>query len=208
MNIKTLFRLLLSSGFILWVLSWIGDLNGKLPESTYGMFSSIILTGCGIYFWLKSYKEKRGYYPKFFKIYREQTDSMKKNPLNGIFFMVRHLLKFYTFILAFSMILVSIGYLTMGQSEPVKVTQNYCENNQEIAKITGHINHYGILRNVRSQWDSETGNSEISMTFVSEKGVFDINSKLEKENSEWKVKELELTNKDTGANTRYKQFGH
>nr|WP_315147985.1 hypothetical protein [uncultured Flavobacterium sp.] len=208
MNIKTLFRLLLSSGFILWVLSWIGDLNGKLPESTYGMFFSIILTGIGIYFWLKSYKEKRGYYPKFFKIYQEQIDSMKKNPLNGIFFMVRHLLKFYTFILVFSMILVSIGYLTMGQSEPVKVTQNYCENNQEIAKITGHINHYGILRNVRSQYDSETGTSEISMSFVSEKGIFYINSKLEKENSEWKVKELELTNKDTGANTRYKQFGH
>ena len=87
LNIKTIFRLLLSFEFILWVLSWIGDLNGKLPESTYGMFFSSILIGCGIYFWLKSYKEQVESYPKFYKIYREQTDSMKKNPFNGMFFM-------------------------------------------------------------------------------------------------------------------------
>jgi hypothetical protein len=180
---------------------------GKLPESTYGMFFSTFLTGSGIYFWLKSYKEKRGYYPKFYKIYRDQIDSMKKNLFNGIFFLIRHLLKFYTLILVFSMILVSIGYLTIGQSEPVKVTQNFCEKNQEIAKITGHINHYNILRSVHSQWNSKTGNSEISMIFVSEKGIFDVYSKLVKKNSEWKVKELELTNKNNGTICYYNGFG-
>ncbi len=202
MNIKTLFRLLLSTGFILWVLSWIGDSNGILPLSTYGMFLSVFLTGTGIYFWLKSYKEKRGFYPKLFKIYRNLLNKMKKNPFNGFIIMVRHLLKFYTLTLVFTMILVFIGYITIGQSEPVKTVQNYCENNSEINKITGKINHYGILRNVNSQWGAETGNSKISMTIVSEKGVFYITSKLEKENGEWKVKELELKNKNTGANKK------
>ena len=203
MNTKTLFRLFLSTGLILWVLSWISDLNGILPASTYGMLLSAILTGFGIYFWLKTYKAKRGSYPKFHKIYRELISSMKKNPFNGIFFLVRHLLKFYTIILVLTMVLVFIAYLTIGQSEPVKVTQNYCENNTDIAEITGQIKHYGILRNVSSQWNSETGNSELSMTFVSENGVFNLSSKLEKENGEWNVINLELKNKNTGANTVY-----
>ncbi len=203
LNTKTLFRLLLSTGFILWVLSWIGDSNGILPLSTYGMISSVILTGIGIYFWLKSYKEKRGFYPKFFKIYRGLLNKMKQNPFNGIVIMVRHLLKFYTLILVFSMILVFVGFITIGQSEPVKTVQNYCENNAEINKITGKINHYGILRNVHSQWGAETGNSDISMIFVSEKGVFHISSTLEKENGEWKVTELKLRNINTGANNVY-----
>uniref|UniRef100_UPI00404A6DAC hypothetical protein n=1 Tax=Flavobacterium sp. TaxID=239 RepID=UPI00404A6DAC len=203
MNKKTLFRILLSTGAILWVLSWIDDLNGKLPESTYGMILSVILTGIGIYVWLKFYKETRGHYPKFYKKYQEMIKSMKKNPFNGIFFLVKNLLKFYTFVLIFSMILVLIGYLTIGQSEPVKVTQKYCESNSEINRITGKINHYGILRNVSSQWNSETGSSELSLVFVSENGTFNVSSKLEKENGEWKVKKLDLKDKNTGANTVY-----
>jgi|TARA_B110001469_G_scaffold127822_1_gene150877 hypothetical protein len=204
-NTKTLFRLLLSTGFILWVLSWIADSNGTLPASTYGMIISVILTGFGIYFWLKSYKEKRGFYPKFLKTYRDLLNKMKKNPFNGFFIMVRHLLKFYTLILVFSMILVFIGFITIGQSQPVKTVQNYCENNPEINNITGKINHYGILRNVSSQWNSETGSSELSLVFVSENGVFNVSSELEKENGEWKVKELELKDKNTGANKVYKK---
>jgi hypothetical protein len=203
LNTKTLFRLFLTSGFILWVLSWIGDSKGILPISTYGMIFSAVLTGFGIYFWLKSYKEKRGHYPKFLKIYGNLYKKMRKNPFNGIFFMVRHLLKFYTLILIFSMILVFIGFITIGQSEPVKTVQNYCENNSEINKITGKINHYGILRNVNSKWSSETGTSELSLVFVSDNGVFNVSSKLEKENGEWKVKKLELKDKNTGANTVY-----
>ena len=203
MNTKTLFRLFLSTGFILWILSWIGDSNGILPLSTYGMIFSVVLTGLGIYFWLKSYKEQRGFYPKFFKIYKDLLNKMKKNPFNGFFIMVKHLLKFYTLILVFSMILVFIGFITIGQSEPVKTVQNYCENNSEINKITGKINHYGILRNVSSQWNSETGSSELSLVFVSENGTFNVSSKLEKENVEWKVKKLELKDKNTGANTVY-----
>ncbi|WP_445711022.1 hypothetical protein [Flavobacterium sp.] len=201
MNTKTIFRLFLSTGFILWILSWIGDINGILPASTYGMIISVILTGFGIYFWLKSYKEKRGFYPKFFKIYEDLLNKIKKNPFNGFFIMVRHLFKFYTLILIFSMILVFIGFITIGQSEPVKTTQNYCENDSEINKITGKINHYGILRNVNSQLGSETGSSELSLVFVSENGVFNVSSNLEKENGEWKVKKLELKDKNTGANT-------
>ncbi|MEM5564638.1 hypothetical protein WNY78_05965 [Psychroserpens sp. AS72] len=200
MNLKTLFRILLSIGAILWVISWIGDLNGKLPESTYGMILSAILTGFGIYFWLKSYKKTRGHYPKFHKKYQEMIKSMKKNPFNGIFFLVKNLFKFYTFVLVFSMILVLIGYLTIGQSEPVKVTQKYCENNIDVQKITGEIKHYGILRNVSSRWNSETGNSDLSLVFVAENGVFNISTKLEKENGEWEVKKYELKNKNTGAN--------
>lgn len=119
--------------------------------------------------------------------------------------MVRHLFKFYTLILVFSMILVFIGFITIGQSEPVKTVQNYCENNSEINRITGKINHYGILRNVSSQWNSETGSSDLSLVFVSENGIFNVSSKLEKENGEWKVKELELKDKNTGANTVYKK---
>ena len=195
MNTKTIFRLFLITGFILWILSWIGDTNGILPASTYGMIISVISTGFGIYFWLKSYKEKRGFYPKFLKIYRDLLKKMKKNPFSGFFIMVRHLLKFYTLILIFSMILVFIGFVTIGQSEPVKTVQNYCENNTEINKITGKINHYGILRNVSSQWNSETGTSELSLIFVSDKGVFNVSSKLEKENGEWNVKKLELKDK-------------
>ena len=122
--------------------------------------------------------------------------------------MVRHLLKFYTLILIFSMILVFIGFITIGQSEPVKTVQNYCENNAEINKITGEINHYGILRNVNSKWSAETGSSELSLVFVSEKGVFNVSSKLEKENGEWKVIKLELKNKNTGANNVYKSLGN
>jgi len=205
LNTKTLFRLLLSTGFILWVLSWIGDSNGILPASTYGMIFSVILTEFGIYFWLKSYRDKRGFYPKFFKIYRVLLNKMKKNPFNGFFFMVRHLLKFYTLILVFSMIIVFIGFITIGQSEPVKTVQNYCENNSEIKNITGKINYYGILRNVSSQWNSETGSSELSLVFVSENGIFNVFSKLEKENGEWKVKKLELKDKNTGANIVYKK---
>ncbi|QTE21805.1 hypothetical protein [Polaribacter cellanae] len=203
MNTKTLFRIFLTTGFILWVLSWIGDSKGILPASTFGMILSVISTGMGIYFWLKSYKEKRGFYPNFFKIYRHLINEMKKNPFNGFFIMVRHLLKFYTLILVFSMVLVFIGFITIGQSEPVKTVQNYCENNAEINDITGKINHYGILRNVSSQWNSETGSSELSLVFVSENGVFNVYSKLEKENGEWKVNELELKDKNTGANTVY-----
>ncbi|GAL02059.1 hypothetical protein JCM19314_1590 [Nonlabens ulvanivorans] len=45
--------------------------------------------------------------------------------------------------------------------------------------------------------------SELSLVFASEKGVFNVSSKLEKENGEWKVKKLELNNKNTGANTVY-----
>ena len=167
------------------------------------MIFSVVLTGLGIYFWLKSYKEQRGFYPKFFKIYKDLLNKMKKNPFNGFFIMVKHLLKFYTLILVFSMILVFIGFITIGQSEPVKTVQNYCENNSEINKITGKINHYGILRNVSSQWNSETGSSELSLVFVSENGTFNVSSKLEKENVEWKVKKLELKDKNTGANTVY-----
>ncbi len=196
----------MSTGAILWILSWIGDTNGKLPESTYGMILSVILTGIGIYFWLKFYKEIRGHYPKFYKKYQELIRSMKKNPFNGIFFMVKHLLKFYTFILVFSMILVFIGYLTIGQSEPIKVTQNYCENNIDINKITGKIKHYGILRNISSKWSSESGSSELSLIFVSENGIFNVFSKLEKKNGVWKVKKLEIRNKNTGANTVYKKL--
>jgi len=70
---------------------------------------------------------------------------MRKNPLNGIFFMVRHLLKFYTLMLVFSMILVFVGFSTIGQSKPVKTVQNYCENNSEINNITGEINHYEMF---------------------------------------------------------------
>jgi len=145
LNKKTIFRIFLSTGFIIWVLSWIGDSNGVLPLSTYGMVFLVILTGFGIYFWLKSYKEKRGFYPKFFKIYRDLHKKMRKNPLNGIFFMVRHLLKFYTLMLVFSMILVFVGFSTIGQSKPVKTVQNYCENNSEINNITGEINHYEMF---------------------------------------------------------------
>ncbi len=101
------------------------------------------------------------------------------------------------------MVLVFIGFITIGQSEPVKTVQNYCENNSEINKITGKINHYGILRNVSSQWNSETGSSELSLIFVSENGTFNVSSKLEKENGEWKVKKLELKDKNTGANNVY-----
>ena len=32
---------------------------------------------------------------------------------------------------------------------------------KKLNKITGKINHYGILRNVSSKWSSETGNSEL-----------------------------------------------
>jgi len=201
LNIKSLFRLLLSTGFIFWILSWVGDFNGILPLSTYGMILSVFLTGIGIYFWLKSYKEKRGYYPKFFKIYKDLCNKMKNNPFNGFFIMTRHLLKFYTMTLVFSMILVFVGFITIGQSEPVKKVQNYCENNSEVNRITGKINHYGVLRSVSSQWNSKIGSSELSLVFVSENGVFNVYSKLEKENGEWKVKELVLKDKNTGTNT-------
>ena len=193
MNTKTLFRIFLTSGFILWVLSWIGDSKGILPISTYGMIFSAVLTVFGIYFWLNSYKEKRGHYPKFLKIYGNLYKEMRKNPFNGFFFMLRHLLKFYTLILIFSMILVFIGFITIGQSEPVKTVQNYCENNTDINNITGKIKHFGILRNVSTQWNAETESSEISLVFVSENGVFDLNSKLEKVNGIWMVKNVELT---------------
>ncbi|MBG7611881.1 hypothetical protein IU405_06440 [Polaribacter sp. BAL334] len=198
MNTKTIFRLFITTGFILWILSWIGDLNGILPLSTFGMFFSFLLTGIGIYFWLKSYKEKRGFYPKIFEIYRDLLNKIKKNPFNGIIIMVRNLLKFYTLVLIFSMVLVFIGFITIGQSEPVKTVQNYCENNSEIYKITGKINHYGILRNVNFQWSPETVSSELSLIFVSENGVFNLSSKLKKENGEWKVEKLELKDKNTG----------
>ena len=103
------------------------------------------------------------------------------------------------------MILVFIGFISIGNSEPVKTVQNYCENNSEINNITGKINHYGILRNVSTQWNSETGSSELSLVFVSDNGVFNVSSKLEKENGKWVVKKLELHDKNTGANNVYKK---
>jgi len=51
--------------------------------------------------------------------------------------------------------------------------------------------------------NSETGSSELSLIFVSENGVFKVSSKLERENGEWKVKKLELKDKNTGANNVY-----
>lgn len=125
---------------------------------------------------------------------------MKRNPLNGIFFLAKNLFKFYTSVLVFTMILVLVGYFTIGQSEPVKVTQNYCESNIDINRITGEIKHYGILRNVNSQWNSETGSSELSLVFVAENGVFNIFSRLKKDNREWKVIDFELTDISNGSN--------
>jgi hypothetical protein len=200
---KLIFRILITFGCLLWIISQIGELNGYQPLSTIGMFISIPITFLGIYYWFIYFKSIRGYYPKFIEKFRYLISKMKGNPFFGFFFMVRHLLKFYVCMVVFSMGIVFLGYLTVGQSESVKTTQSYCENSPDIKLKTGEIKYFGILRNVKNEYNSKSGKSEMSLTLVGKKGNFTVDSKLEKISGKWNVIELTLTDINTGANTVY-----
>ncbi len=193
MRRTVVFRVLILLGCILWVVSCIGESKGFLPISTIGMLVSIPIYAIGIYLWLGHYKQKNGHYPKVIKTYKEVLAKMKRNLLYGIFFLVRNLLSFYTFLVGFTMILIFAGYLTVGRSESVKTTQQYLENTQEIKDRTGHINYYSIFRNVHTQYNASSGKSTVTLTLVSQNGVFSVHSKLKKENGTWQVIDIKLS---------------
>ena len=203
MKEKLIFRVLITLGCLLWIVSNIGESNGYQPLSTITLAISIPFTVLGIYYWFIHYKSTRGYYPKFIKTYKNLIKQMKKNPFFGIFFMVRNLLKFYVCLVVFSMGIVFLGYATVGQSDSVKTTQRYCENSSDIKLKTGEIKYFGILRNVKNEYNSKSGKSEMSLTLVGKKGNFTVDSKLKKISGKWNVIELTLTDINTGANTVY-----
>ena len=157
------------------------------------MLVSIPIYSLGIYLWLGHYKLKNGHYPKVIKTYKEVLAKTKRNLLYGIFFLVRNLISFYTFLVGFTMILIFTGYLTVGRSESVRTTQHYLENTQEIKNRTGHINYYSIFRNVHNQYNASSGKSTVTLTLVSQNGVFSVDSKLKKENGTWYVIDIKLS---------------
>jgi hypothetical protein len=185
-------KILITTGCLLWIFSFFGEVAGLQPFSTIGVIVSPILTIWGLYFWFRFYKSTRGHFPKFWTVFMENIRMMSKNPFAGIGFMLKHIFETWTFIIIFWMGIVLIGFLTFGQSDCFQTTKEYCKNNKEILSQTGSIKYFGILVSGGITTHGEEGDANLSFTIIGTKGNFSANSELSRFNGEWTVENLTI----------------
>ncbi|MCH6235076.1 hypothetical protein [Cognataquiflexum rubidum] len=187
----TTHKILILTGYLIWCASFFGEALGGQPYSTIGIVISPVLTVIGVFYWFKYYHTKRGHYPKF-EILGNNIVHAGGSLTLRFDFLLKHILKFWTFCILFWMGLVLIVLLTFGRSEAFEATKQYCQSNQEILSQTGPIKYFGLLLGVNMSTDEQGDKAEFSFTIVGTKGNFIADSKLIKKSGVWTVENLEF----------------
>lgn len=185
-------QLLIITGCILYIISFFLEIANYQPYSTAGLLLSPILTIIGLIYWLKFYKTTKGNYPNFFKKWKEYLSTMKLNPFNGIIFLFKNVLSFWTLAIVFGMISTLVFNLIFKQSNAFRETQAYCKTNKEILLKTGKIKYFGIIVSGKIKEGEETGDAEFYFTIVGAKGNFSAKSELTKMEDKWTVDNVQL----------------
>lgn len=184
-------RILVTTGCLLWCVSFFGEAFNGQPYSTVGIIVSPILTIIGVFYWCKYYRATRGNYPKFKTVW-DNTVYVGGHFTLGFDFLLKHALEFWTFCILFWMGLVLIMVLTFRSSDAFEATRQYCQNNQEILSQTGEIKYYGVLVGGNMSTGEQTGKAELSFTIVGTNGNYSAKSKLTKQSGVWTVEKIQL----------------
>jgi hypothetical protein len=189
-------KVLITTGCLLWIVSFFGEGAAYQPFSTIGIVVSPILTILGLFFWFRFYKSTRGYYPKFWMTFKENNRKMCKNPFEGFEFMFKHILETWTGVILFWMTSSLIIFLTFGQSESFQATKEYCKNNKEILSKTGTIKYFGLMVSGSISTNRDDGNANFSFLIIGTNGNFLANAELTKINNKWTVDNLTVRKKE------------
>lgn len=186
------YEILITIGCILWILSFFGEINSCQPYSTIGIVFSSLLTILGVFKWFKHYKYLRGHYPSFWKTWEKIFPEGLNDPFAMMRFILNHILQFWTFSIMVWMMMVLLGYLTFGQSNPFQEAKKYCESNKSILSKTGNIMYYGVFVGGTISTQGESGTATLSFTIVGTKGNFVASSELIKDDGFWKIEKLSV----------------
>lgn len=192
MKITINHRFFITTGLIIWFLSFFGEVSSFQPYSTVGILISPIFIIIGLFYWFKFYKSSRGYYPKFWTVWKENLRKMRSNPFAGIVFLLKHIIETWTIITIFFMLFVLVGYFALENSEAFKTIKKHCESNKEILAKTGKIYYYGILISGKITRQKNNGFANFSFTIVGKNGNFSANSELTELNNQWTVETLTI----------------
>lgn len=184
-------RTLITTGCLMWFVSFFGEAFKGQPYSTIGIIISPILTVIGIFYWFNYYYTTRGHYPRFKTVW-DNTSFIGGKFTLSFDFLLKHLLKFWTFCTLFWMGLVLMMGLTLRRSDAFEATKQYCQNNQEILSQTGEIKYYGILVGGNISTGGQGDKADLSFTIVGTKGNFNANSILSNQSGVLRVEKLEL----------------
>jgi len=181
----------ITTGCLLWCLSFFGEVSRWQPYSTIGIMLSPIITIIGIFYWLRYYRAQRGHYPRFKTVWNNSVSGGSFMTLR-LGFLLTHILAVWTFCILFWMGLVLLMFLLFNRSIAFEAVKNYCQNNKEIVSKTGKIKYYGVLVTGSISTRHRSGEATLSFTIIGTNGNFNANAELTKENDNWEVDDLTL----------------
>lgn len=188
---STIHKVLVTTGCLLWCVSFLGEALAYQPYSTVGLVLSPLLTVIGIVFWLKYYRATKGHNPDVFAAF-DSIPHFGKNFMTGFQILSDNRLEFWTIIILVWMLLSAAIFLPFRSSDIFKATKEYCETNEAVLSRTGTIKYYGLLAGGDTSIGDEQGDADITFTIVGTKGNFSANSKLTMQNGKWTVDKLEF----------------
>ncbi len=194
-NNPTIHKTLITTGCLMWCVSFFGEIYGAQPYSTFGIIISPILTIVGVLYWFKYYRATRRHYPKF-KTVRDNIQRLPKAgyhyTLNFDFFL-KHIPECLTFCILVVMGVFVIMFATFRNSGAFQATKQYCSTNQEILSQTGNIQYFGTLVRGRISLHGQGGGSaNLSFNIVGTEKNKRADAKLTKENGVWTVENVKL----------------
>lgn len=185
MSLKQLFRILITSGILLWILAHVLEVTNQSPFNLYCFNISPILLFSGVAIWVVWYKKTRGHFPNPFEKY---YDERQKNwgPFAGVKVLQKYI---YEWIVVWFMAWIFITFsaiTTFKDSEAFAYTKIYVEKDSTTQSFTGGVVGYGYYAGGSLTTGSENA-ADMTFRIIGKTKSSRAKIKLHKENGIWIV---------------------
>ena len=137
-----IYKILLASGIILWMVSFVGEGFLYQPYSTIAMFIAVVLFIAGVLFAAIRYLQQKALIGPSFDVFAFPKNASLSVRVE---FVLKFIFGFWTFCIAFFMGIILIMVLTFRNGDAFKTTRQYCLEDKSILSKTGPIKYFGLL---------------------------------------------------------------
>lgn len=181
------------AGCAIWVLSFLGEINGYQPFSSAGIILAYILVFVGAFLWLRAYKSLNGHYPRSRQV-MNMTGVSTFNPFVMLKEGFKNLPRTFAVVMVFTMLIILVVQIMFRQSGALDAAKLRCETDEAILARTGPIKYYSLLVAGNIQIKNYEGEGDLHFTIIGSKGNFKARALLTMNNDEWTVDEIDVTN--------------
>src|SRR5215203_2935674 len=125
-------------GCIIWGLAFYADGKMIQPYGMYGILISPIITGIGLYYWVKYYREKNQKSPNLKNLFKNMFFRAGYFRV-GSGYLFTHLLEFWTGCALITMVMVGFMFFFLRESAAFEAVKRYASYDKEIIQSTGGV---------------------------------------------------------------------